>query len=44
MAMDIDELGIKVRKLRDHYHQRDAQNEDDKRFKNKVLDKNNFNK
>jgi hypothetical protein len=24
MAMDIDELGVKVRKLRDHYHQRDA--------------------
>ena len=24
MAMDIDELGIKVRKLRDHYHLRDA--------------------
>jgi len=24
MAMDIDELGIKVRKLRDHYHTRDA--------------------
>ena len=24
MAMDIDQLGIKVRKLRDHYHQRDA--------------------
>ena len=24
MAMDIDELGTKVRKLRDHYHQRDA--------------------
>jgi len=24
MAIDIDELGIKVRKLRDHYHTRDA--------------------
>jgi len=24
MAMDIDDLGTKVRKLRDHYHQRDA--------------------
>jgi hypothetical protein len=24
MAMDIDEIGIKVRKLRDHYHLRDA--------------------
>ena len=24
MALDIDELGIKVRKLRDHYHLRDA--------------------
>ena len=24
MAMDIDELGTKVRKLRDHYHQRDS--------------------
>jgi hypothetical protein len=24
MAMDIDELGVKVRKLRDHYHLRDA--------------------
>ena len=24
MAIDIDQLGIKVRRLRDHYHQRDA--------------------
>jgi hypothetical protein len=24
MAMDIDQLGIKVRKLRDHFHQRDS--------------------
>jgi hypothetical protein len=24
MAMDIDDLGVKVRKLRDHYHLRDA--------------------
>ena len=24
MAIDIDELGVKVRKLRDRYHKRDA--------------------